>query len=84
MSKLGPFEFKNSSTGITAIRKERANMHNQGDFMDKYDRLYPDGKYVLHGEPPRIRIRDMHKYCKSVGKQPMELISNVALDDFAQ
>jgi hypothetical protein len=73
MSKLSPYVFKKSSTGITAFRKDRNDMHNQEDYMDEYDRLHPDGEYVLPGKTPRIRIREMHKYCKSVGKQPMEL-----------
>ncbi|WP_226036676.1 hypothetical protein [Aquibacillus saliphilus] len=80
MSKVSHFVYKKSRTGVTAVRKERNEMHSE-DFMDEFDRLHPNGNYVTPGEPPRIRIRDMHKYCKSVGKKPMDL-TEAEMDQF--
>lgn len=74
MSKLSPFVFHETPNGITAVRKERDDMKHEVEIMDEYDRLHPNGKYVMpSGEPPRIRFRDMNNYCNKVGKKPMEL-----------
>lgn len=74
MFKLNPFVFHETPSGITAVRKERDNVKYQEEIMDEYDRLHPNGKYVMpSGELPRIKFRDMNNYCKQVGKKPMEL-----------
>jgi hypothetical protein len=42
--------------------------------IDIFDFVFEGGRtFAVPGPPPRIRIRDMYKYCKSVGKQPSEL-----------
>lgn len=74
MPKLKSFVVKPTERGYTATRKESKDSMHHMNFDDDMDKFIPSGKYVLPGgEPPRIRIRDMHKYCKSVGKQPIDL-----------
>lgn len=72
MSKLNPFAFKSTSTGILATRrKEQDDMISDIDDMDK---AIPTGKYVLPGgTPPRIRLRDMYKFCQEKGINPEDL-----------
>lgn len=42
--------------------------------VDTMDKVIPSGKYVLPGgKAPRIKLREMDKYCKKVGKEPDQL-----------
>jgi hypothetical protein len=44
------------------------------EHLDDLDAAHPDGKYVTsEGNVPRLRIRDMHKFCIQNGKQPKDL-----------
>lgn len=74
MSKLSPFVFIKQPYGITAVRKDRdENVFNK-KHIDDMDVAHPDGKYVTPGGTvPRLRIQDMHKFCKQHGKQPKDL-----------
>ncbi|QQZ08508.1 hypothetical protein [Heyndrickxia vini] len=74
MPELKSFVVKPTERGYKATREEYENPVHHTNFEDDMDNFIPSGKYVLPGDkPPRIRIRDMHKYCKAVGKQPIEL-----------
>ncbi len=74
MSKLSPFIFHRSPSGITAVRKERDDIVPNKYYIDDMDAAFPNGKYVEPSDaPPRIRFRDMHNYCKRAGKKPLEL-----------
>jgi hypothetical protein len=82
MSKLSPFIFSNSPSGITAVRKERDEIMQDKHFIDDMEVAFPNGKYVEQcEEPPRIRFREMDKYCKQVGKEPLEL-TKAEMDQF--
>ena len=62
MSKLKPFSFKKTNTGVLATRKKQDDVYSDIDNMDK---AIPSGKYVLPGgKPPRIRLHEMYKYCR--------------------
>lgn len=66
--------FRKTQSGITAVRKERDIILQKNQFKDDMDAAFPDGKYVEPSDgPPKIRFRDMHNYCKQVGKKPLEL-----------
>lgn len=82
MSKLSPFIFRNNPSGITAVRKDRDEIMPNKYFIDDMDAAFPDGRYVEPSDgPARIRFRDMHNYCKKVGKKPLELTKK-ELDEF--
>lgn len=71
---LSPFIFCNSPNGITAVRKEHGEAMKDKHFIDDMDAAFPNGKFVEPSDsPPRIRCRDMHNYCKRIGKTPLEL-----------
>jgi len=75
MSKLKSFEFNNSSKGIIATRIESDDDINEmKELMDKFDQLHPKGRYVVPNvKSPRIKIRELDKYCKEKGILPTDL-----------
>ncbi|CAM5220900.1 hypothetical protein UACE39S_00966 [Ureibacillus acetophenoni] len=61
------------SREILATRRDCDNDMTNPKDMELYDQLHPDGVYVSPGQAPKIRVRDMDKYCKERGIEPKDL-----------
>lgn len=71
MSKLKPFAFKSTNSGLLATRKDQDDVFSD---MGNMDKTIPSGKYVLPGgKPPRINLHEMYKFCQENGIEPKDL-----------